>query len=313
MFGPCTSSESRGSLRVGRLLSASGAVLALLSVAALNVGDAAAQHIVINNGLAPPNPDNVIDSSADPTLLVLVRNVGCPPSGTEDYGLCPSPGAPTEAEIVAGADLPGGSLANSPHSENAARDSSVLTVSGGTVDALSTRENARATVTDGTLFFVKAYDDSVLTFSGGWIRAYLEVWDNATVIIRGGTVGTPGGSPEGDVFTVSTVPVTVSGGSFTGLRALNALPEGGGFLIQGNDFALNGVPADYGDYPRPETSTTLTGTWESGENFSVPIQSPFTLAPPVVAVPALPILPALGLAATLAAIGASRIRNRRAA
>jgi hypothetical protein len=108
------------------------------------------------------------------------------------------------------------------------------------------------------------------------------------------------------------VPVTVSGGSFSDSRLIAA--NAGSYILQGSNFALNGVPAAYGDYPDMGGAVaTLTGTWESGEDFSVPITAPFTLEPPAASVPALPLLPALALAAVLLAIGAAQIRRQRAA
>jgi hypothetical protein len=84
------------------------------------------------------------------------------------------------------------------------------------------------------------------------------------------------------------------------------------YILEGTNFAIDGVPAEYGDYLN--TSGTITGTWASGEDFSVPISATFfRLAPPAVDVPALPMLPALTLAAMLLAIGASNIRRQRAA
>lgn len=309
MLVPRMPSVSLGSPRVGRLRAAFYLALVLLAVGAIRAQSAEAQeYILINNGLAPPNAENVIDSS-DPNLLTIVRNVGCPPSGTVEYGACPSTGAPTWVEIVAGALLPGGSLSTSPSNENAARDSSIVSMSGGTVGGLSARESARLTVSDGSITLLKAFDDSFLTFSGGEVTLYLEAWGNATVRIQGGTVGRLGGG----VTTSSSVPVTVSGGSFSNLGAFGSLGKTGSYIFQGSNFALNGVSAAYGDYPFPSVLTTLTGTWESGEDFSVPISAPFTLEPPAASVPALPLLPALALAAVLLAIGAAQIRRQRAA
>ena len=53
---------------------------------------------VINNGLAPPNPGNVIDDTTYRDDIVYVRNVGC---GTPDpWSPCPSPGGPTKVCVV---------------------------------------------------------------------------------------------------------------------------------------------------------------------------------------------------------------------
>jgi hypothetical protein len=178
--------------RIARLLSIACAALALI---AFNAPDANAQHIVINNGLAPPNPDNVIDAPPiNPDDLFLVRNVDCPPPATIEYGPCPSPGAPTYAEVVAGALFGGGSISHDSYDrENAARDSSVITMSGGSLGGLSTRESARITVNGGTINFLKALDSGVVTLVDGEIPGYAEAWDDGTLTIRGGNVGFPGG------------------------------------------------------------------------------------------------------------------------
>ena len=69
-------------MRALRSLLAASAALVLTLAAG---GSAQGASILINNGLAPPNPENVID---DLTYYdddsVYVRNVGCPPAGPPD-------------------------------------------------------------------------------------------------------------------------------------------------------------------------------------------------------------------------------------
>jgi hypothetical protein len=102
--------------------------------------------------------------------------------------------------------------------------------------------------------------------------------------------------------------VVVSSGSFTLLNEFGPARVTPSYILEGTNFAIDGVPAEYGDY------LNTSGTWASGEDFSVPISATFfRLAPPAVDVPALPMLPALTLAAMLLAIGASNIRRQRAA
>ena len=73
--------------------------------------------ILINNGLAPPNPANVISTAiAD---LVLVQNVGC--DVVSQGRPCPMPGGPTKVALVNGA-VSSGSLV--------ARESSSITMRG---------------------------------------------------------------------------------------------------------------------------------------------------------------------------------------
>jgi hypothetical protein len=68
---------------------------------------AQAADVVINNGLAPPNPANVIDHHTSDA--VYVRNVGCPPGWptTNASDPCPSPGAATEVLIAEGGEVSG--------------------------------------------------------------------------------------------------------------------------------------------------------------------------------------------------------------
>ena len=79
---------------------------------------------VINNGLAPPNPENVINDATYASDAVYVRNVGCPPEWPASSNArtpCPSPGAPTEAALVNGGDVGGLGVF----------DTSTVTMSGG--------------------------------------------------------------------------------------------------------------------------------------------------------------------------------------
>jgi hypothetical protein len=88
--------------------------------------------IMINNGSAPPNAENVIDGADDYSGdSVHVRNIGCPrgwPTGNlDDAGNpCPSPGTPTHVAVKDGARLV----------ELWSYDSSTVTMSGGTVGCL---------------------------------------------------------------------------------------------------------------------------------------------------------------------------------
>jgi len=306
---PRAASRPTSALRSGHLLSICCAVFAGFAAEAFDARDAGAQYFtVINNGLAPPNPDNVIDATFAYDVRVVVRNVDCPPeSATSEIDPCPSPGAPTRAEIVAGAALGGGSASPTNRlAENAALDSSVITMSGGSVGGLSARDSGRITVTGGYIIVCKAFDDSTITLVDGEVGGYLEARDDATVVVRGGSVGIPGNH---GVTTSSSVPVIVSGGSPEVLDEFGAARVVPSYILEGTNFAINGVPADYGDYR--DTWGTITGTWASGESFSVLIYATyFRLAPPAVAVPALSMLPALGLAAALLAIGAASIHLR---
>ena len=70
-------------------------------VEAITVGRLA---LVINNGLAPPNPANVIDAANSfPEDVVFVQNVGC--NATVQVPPCFMPGDPTSVELVEGGSV----------------------------------------------------------------------------------------------------------------------------------------------------------------------------------------------------------------
>jgi hypothetical protein len=127
--------------RSAYLLHVAFAVLLLSAAAPAHAGP-----VMINNGLAPPNPLNVIDDATYIGDNVYVRNVGCPtgwPAVIPD-GSCASPGAATEVEVVSGGAT----------SYLYAYDSSTVTMSGGTVEGIYRYENLYAS------------DSSVITISG---------------------------------------------------------------------------------------------------------------------------------------------------
>jgi hypothetical protein len=99
------------------LLHLASVVLLLVAIAP----PAQAVSIVINNGLAPPNPENVIDDGTYASDRVYVENVGF---NTSVEAPCVSPGAPTWGALVQG-----GVIGN----QFVAANSSVIEMSGGAV------------------------------------------------------------------------------------------------------------------------------------------------------------------------------------
>lgn len=62
--------------------------------------------LVINNGLAPPNPANILDSTnASATQTVIVTNAGC--IGALPPVICNQPGAATTVALVDGGEVIG--------------------------------------------------------------------------------------------------------------------------------------------------------------------------------------------------------------
>jgi hypothetical protein len=183
-----------------------------LSVACLfaGVGSAAqATPLLLNNGLAPPNPENVIDDDRG-IDGIRVRNVGC---GELDPSLpCDAPGDPTEAAFVDGATA----------QYLYANDTSTITMTGGTVlGQASAWDSAELFITGGTLgapgSAVTSLDSGVLTVLGGTMQRI--VTDN-----------------DGIAY--------VYGGQMTRFEASN----GARIVVSGSNFAINGNPVPYGDY-----------------------------------------------------------------
>jgi hypothetical protein len=183
-----------------------GLAISLLALALVLLAAPAGALVIINNGLAPPNPANVIDSRIQDE--VRVQNVGCDSIVTNP---CPMPwGDPTSVELVSG-----GSVADDLH----AFESSTLTMSGGSVGR-----------------FLFARDSSTLTMSGGSVGGELQARDSSKVTMSGGSVGDNLGA-----FESSTL--TVSGGT---VGILVVASDSSTLTIVGTDFAVDGDPVDYG-------------------------------------------------------------------
>jgi len=109
---------------------------------------------LINNGLAPPNPANVISTAIGD--VALVQNVGC--DVVSQGRPCPMPGGPTKVALVNGGVV--GSLV--------ARESSSIMMSGGR--------------NDGVIY---AFDTSSVELSGGTIFADIIALDSSNITIFG--------------------------------------------------------------------------------------------------------------------------------
>jgi hypothetical protein len=225
---------------LGALVRLAPFVATMMAVALGATSEVRSATIVINNGLAPPNPANVIDASNSHRFdEVYVQNVGC--DATVAYS-CPQPwGDPTGVEVVAGGSV----------YTLAAFESSAVTISGGSVG-------------DGNLFppgSITAYDASTVTMSGGEVGGALTAYGSSTVTLTGGAVGSNTRTPWSYGLTAfESASVTISGGSVGG--ALQAY-DSSSITIIGAGFAVDGVPVDFG--PIAATSGRLTGTLSSGE------------------------------------------------
>jgi hypothetical protein len=256
---------------------------------------AQAESFLINNGLAPPTPSNVIDDARYLDDSVLVRNVGC---GTPHFNSpCLEPGAPTEVELADGGDLFGLSAWDSSSvtlsgghvfAANGTGTSSV-TINGGIAEHVLTSDTSTVTINGGDEFYVSviAEHSSTLIINGGWWKGVLADFystvtvngglvdhimcdgDSTTVTVRGGTVG----------FLRPRVPsttVTVSGGTVNSLEPINystvtvvggsvlqAEPRASTIVVIGRGFAVDGSPVPYGAVA--EDTGTLKGMLASGD------------------------------------------------
>jgi len=179
---------------------------------------------IINNGLAPPSVENVIDDgryTAD--QRVYVRNVACPPNWGGAYVLaddpCPAPGAPTEVEVADGGLV----------SWIRVRDSSSFAFTGGTVTwTVRTYDSSDSTLSGGWVPYVWAYDSSSVTLEDGFRTSEVSTYDSSTVTMSGGTV-------EGDLWPQDFSTMTVSAGTVTGYlkpSGSSTVTMGGGWVSQ---------------------------------------------------------------------------------
>lgn len=165
-----------------------------------------AASILVNNGLAPPNPDNVLDIQTGTFDLVYIRNAGCPPEPITNIGdPCPAPGGPTAVEVPAGAFI------------------AFMTIF----------ESSSLLMTGGEMINFGAIDDSSVTIVGGTLGLFGVQCclsnANATVEIHGGVLAmgpiTVNGNSSFTIFgtgfqvdgqAVASGPVTEALGTLTG-------------------------------------------------------------------------------------------------
>jgi hypothetical protein len=239
-------SPSRASSRAfgpGRAL-----LLAALGVA---FGTSPSQGILIANGLAPPNPANVIDASNSfpGTEPVRVQNVGC--DFDTDFGNCDSPGAPTTVAVVEGAVVGG---------ELSVHETSRIDLSGGTVAGpLLAFGDATLTISGGLVsdFFEALGGDIVMT--DGTLEGNVSVYLHGEMTISGGTI-------LGAIFSGDIAHVTIEGGTIGGRIEARDL-AGERITVVGSQFAVDGIPVPYG--PIAAMEGTLTGLLASGDPIDV--------------------------------------------
>jgi cysteine-rich repeat protein len=286
------------------LIAVVGLVVAGVAQAAVCGDPPNEDHCVINNGSAPPTPDNVIGDGTYSNNAVWVRDVGCPPGwpAVSPDASCPSPGASTAIELVGGGTagyllaLDSSSITVSGGTTSYilfAYDSASVTVNSGTVvDGIETHDSAILMITEGSTNGVEAWDSSSVTIMGGSANG-VHAWGSSSITVMGGsTIGVDasdsatftmtGGSTD-TVQTTGAATFTISGGTVSGAfgtEGSSALTISGGqvggplFAIEplstitiiGTGFEVNGLPVSYGDLPM---TGTLTGTLMSGDPIDV--------------------------------------------
>jgi sulfatase modifying factor 1 len=185
---------------------------------------------LVANGLAPPEPLNVVDYPNNPSLTVDVRNEGCPDDPLEPGGVCTNPGAPTFLEVTTGGSV--GLLRVSDASRATILDSSLDSLGtgdAGAVDSLELFDTARAFVNQGTATSLITAATSDVAVSGGAIETWLAT-ESSTGLMSGGTsdeiraedssfLRIAGSSFAVDASAVPFGPIAATSGNLTGTLA----------------------------------------------------------------------------------------------
>lgn len=256
------------------------------------LGAETAGALLINNGLDPSDPANLITTSSFESLTV--RNLGC---GFADHP-CAIPRAPTIVEIRQSGSSPGGTVANVD-----VWDSSELRIDGGRVEpnpfvvsggSILAHDQSRVSMTRGTVAqHWRVFDFARATIAGGTVDTTADVSGRGQLRIDGGTLRGPlvarglamitfaGGVQQQRVEAFDSSRILVTGGriigdlqSFRGVRAFDESV----IEIVGSGFAVNGVAVPFGVLAA--NAGRLTGTFLSGQPIDLSFGHADALAPP---------------------------------
>lgn len=159
-----------------------------------------------------------------------------------------------------------------------AYNNSLAFVSGGSIGSrLEAWDNSQATVSGGSVFGVVTARSSLFTMSDGTIERYMSCDENSQVVISGGSIG----SVSSDWLDVhDNSQLLIIGGT---IDVTLWAYDNGQITLFGNDFAIDGIPVDYGQYSGRYRWSTLTGTLFNGEildcYFSIYDDASIILAP----------------------------------
>lgn len=245
------------------------AAAALLAAAVLVAVDSSAT-IIINNGLAPPDPANVFTTD-DPLENLLVTDLGC-----DDQG-CPMLGVATTVEYAAGAhvetvDVSGTSrlVMTGGLTDHAGADADArLEILGGASVDLSAgaRGNASVLLDGGSVgddFFLT--DSASLVFSSGFLGQRIIASGSATALMTGGL---------GDGFFAADDSRIVWRGGQAGSLALASASGAARIVISGSGFVVDGMPFGFGTLTASSPggqgpgAGSVSGILASGEPFSI--------------------------------------------
>lgn len=239
----------------------------LLAAVASTLAWPSGAQVTISNGLAPPNPENVISDDRYADTDVYVRDA--------------ESGAPTTVELISGgrigrsegltvldssvALVSGGALepldSSAIGGEALALDSSHLEVTGGTMSGIVADDNSTVVFSGGFSFNVTSLGDSVLTMSDAAVTDHgVSAFGSSHFIFRGGDA-------DSSIRAGENALVSWYGGH--GVSGIDTFQRGV-VRIYGDSFSVDGLPAPYGLIG--ETSGWLTGTLRSGE----PVNTPFS-------------------------------------
>lgn len=245
---------------MGRTRLTCGLRWAPMLVAVLALAPQASKALLINNGLAPPEPANVLTGMV--SEMVVVRDLGC---AQASHLSCPTAGSPTTVAVAAGAEVP----------DLRIRDTSVLLHESLLSDFISADQEARVHLDGGFADEIELSGKSHLEVLGGGAEA-IELHDESTIRLDGDTsqqlvlAGQARGTILGGFSPLVTVGdqaflEVLGGATFGGLPALVRLGVDGEGVIEvhGDGFELDGVPVPYGMLEASEGM--LTGTLLDGD------------------------------------------------
>ena len=223
--------------------------------------------VLINNGLAPPNPENVFTGNLNGTGdLLLVHNLGCGSvdgSGNLTSATCSSSDPPPTSVLYTG-HATRISVLGSSNLETRGSKSAHITVGGSSTATLFSgadqeiQANGQSTV----LLFaptqtLRGLGESHTTIPNAFVEEIIAE-DSATIDIFGGQLGS-GTAASDDLFLFDSSQVT----------------------IYGDNFQVDGIPVPFG--PVSVTDGVLTGSLQNGSNlflvFSRTQSSSLVLAP----------------------------------